>query len=44
MYDKPELTLVGPVAGVVLGDEGPIDDNDLVPQLPGEGVVLGLDD
>jgi hypothetical protein len=44
MYEKPELTLVGSAAEIVLGPPGDIDDNEgLAEQFP-IGLVQGLDD
>jgi hypothetical protein len=44
MYEKPELTLIGSAADVVLGPVGQFDDSDMASLEPGEGLVLGLDD
>lgn len=44
MYEKPELTLVGNAAAIVLGDRNENDDNDAMTQEPPAGLVQGLDD
>jgi len=44
MYEKPELTLVGSAAAVVLGPIGADDDNELLTQELAAGLVQGLDD
>ena len=42
MYEKPELTLVGSAAAVVLGPIGADDDNELFTQELAAGLVQGL--
>jgi hypothetical protein len=44
MYEKPELTLVGNAASLVLGPIGSEDDSDLVSLQSAAGLVQGLDD
>jgi hypothetical protein len=44
MYEKPELTLVGHAAAVVLGPQFDGDDNEMLTLEPPAGLVQGLDE